>query len=233
MSGDSIGELRRVANWLAPLVLAAAFLVQPYVADWSDEAEISRKVAAASTRELTANLLGIIYCAVGILAIMAVVGHLRERGESRWSVWSATALTPGFVLLAAHFALFAGRALVIRNGIDSAAAFGEEAYTDMTGVIGGILVTLGFIALAVGGSRGGLLSRMQAQLVVAGTVVAFVGAALDPGWADWIAWVGTAVIFWTLAAALSSAKAPATEVIPARGVAREHGRRRREMDLGV
>ena len=233
MSEDSIRVLRRIANWFAPLVLGAAFLVQPYVADWSDEAEISRKVAAASTRELTANLLGVMYCAVGILAIMAVVGHLRARGESRWSVWSATALTAGFVLLAAHFALFMGRALVIRNGIDTTAAFGEEAYTDMTGVIGGVLLMVGFFALAAGARKGGLLSRWQARLVVAGTVGAFIGAGLDPGWADWVAWAGTAVIFWTLAAALSSAKAPATEVIPARGVAREHGRRRREMDLGV
>jgi hypothetical protein len=233
MSEDSIGVIRRLANWFAPLVLGTAFLVQPYVADWSDEAEISRKVAAASTRELTANLLGVIYCVVAILAIMAVVGYLRERGESNWSVWSAAALTAGFVLLAAHFALFMGRALVIRNGIDSTAAFGDEAYTDMTGLTGGVLLVLGFFALAAGARKGGLLSRWQARLVVAGTVGAFIGAGLDPGWADWIAWAGTAVIFWTLATALPPPKPAATDVIPASGARGEGDRSRREVGLGV
>jgi hypothetical protein len=48
-----------------------------------------------------------------------------------------------------------------------------------------------------------MLSVTQAWIVVAGTAVAFVGAGLDPGWADWVAAAGTATIFWTFAAAVS------------------------------
>jgi len=132
-------SLRRLPIWGAPIVLIIAFLIQPYVGDWNDEEEVTREVAAASTRELAANLLGILYCAVAILAVFAVVSYLRRPAGERWSLPAAACLTFGFVLLAAHFALFMARALVIRNGVSTATGFGDELYTDMTGLVGGLL----------------------------------------------------------------------------------------------
>jgi hypothetical protein len=204
MSENGLRLYRRIPNWMAPIILIGAFLIQPYVSDWNDEDVVTREVAAASTRELTASVLGVLYCAVAVLAVFAVVGFLRRTAGERWALVAAPSLTFGFVLLAAHFALFVARALVIRNGVSTTTGFGDELYTDMTGIIGGILLVLGFFALVAGARRGGLLTTSQGWIVMAGTLVAFVGAGLDPGWADWVAAAGTAAIFWTFAFALTT-----------------------------
>jgi hypothetical protein len=205
MDEKSLQRLRVVTIWAAPLVLLLAFLIGPYVDDWSDEAEITRKVAESSTRALISDSLAIVYCILAILAVMAIRMTLRERSEDSWSVAAMPAVIGGFVLLAVHFGLFVARTLVIRSGTTLEQTFGNEIYTDVSGILSGLALAVGFLLLVVASRRGRLLNASEQWMVVAGVLITLVAGALDPGWADILAAVGTAAVLWPFALAIGRA----------------------------
>ncbi len=85
MSQLTQARLRVGVVAVAPVVVLIAFLYQPYIADFTDNAAFADEVAADTTRWAWSATIGAAGLALTALLIISLRSYLRAAGEQLWS----------------------------------------------------------------------------------------------------------------------------------------------------
>jgi hypothetical protein len=206
MMSDALKQrARAIVVGLAPLVLAAGFLLQPYVANLMDNTELAGAVEAGTTRWAWSQLLIAIGLVLTILAVFAIRLHLRNAGEDRWSFIATPLATIGAGVLVALAGMRGlGGYAVAEAGGPTEGFF--QATNDWTWLFFTALVvfSLGLLALAAAVRASGVLSRMSALVVVVALVIGVIASFIPSTWATYAASVVAVIGFWLLAGSIWS-----------------------------
>ena len=88
-------KLRAAVVFVAPAVILAGFLYQPYISDFTDVAEFGETVAAGPNRWLLSRVVLATGLVLLILAVFAIRLYLHEAGEDQWSFPAVPLVTVG------------------------------------------------------------------------------------------------------------------------------------------
>ena len=196
-------KLRAAVVFVAPAVILAGFLYQPYISDFTDVAEFGETVAAGPNRWLLSRVVLATGLVLLILAVFAIRLYLHEAGEDQWSFPAVPLVTVGasvfiFVL---GFRGLAGWTIAERGGGAAGIAefFDKSTFADAAFPIGGVIFSLGLLSLAVAVKASGTLADSAARVVVIAIVINVIAGFIPMGWAIYITgFVGFAV-FWPIA----------------------------------
>ena len=215
MSEALTQKVRAVVVGLAPLVLAAGFLLQPYVADLMDNTELAGVVEAETTRWAWSQLLVALGLVLIILGVFAIRMHLRNAGEDKWSFLATPLATIGAGLLVALTGMRGlGGYAVVEAGGPTEAFF--EAANDWIWLFFTALVifSLGLLALAAAVRVSGVLSNMSTLVVVVALVIGVIASFIPSAWGTYVVSVAAVIGFWLLAGSIW----PTTPTSPPPGV---------------
>ena len=209
MSDDLKQRVRAIVVGLAPLVLAAGFLIQPYVADLMDNTELSGVVEEGTTRWAWSQLLVALGLVLIILAVFAIRMHLRNAGEDRWSFLATPLVTIGAGVLVALTGMRGlGGYAVVEAGGPTEGFF--EASNDWVWLFFTALVifSVGLLALAAAVRVSGVLSNMSTLVVVVALVIGVIASFIPSAWATYVVSVAAVIGFWLLAGSIWSTTRP-------------------------
>jgi len=197
---------------LAPVVLAAGFLLHPYVADFTDSAEAAAAVVSGPDRWAWAHVLIALGVVLTILAVFAIRLHLRNAGEDTWSFLTTGLITVGGGMLVALTGLEGLGGSVVAKAGGPVEAFYEAADEDWTWLffVAIIVFSLGLLALAAAVRSSGVLSAASTWVVVAALIVGVIANFIPSSWATYVISAVAIVGFWILAASIWSSTETAT-----------------------
>ena len=183
MSEDMQWKARAGIVFLAPVVVLVGFLMHPLVNETS-ASDIAEEVVGSTSLWLWSHLVLGVSLPLTVLAIFSIRLYLRGKGEHRWSFYAVPLVTVGAGLLGLLTGLEGiGAWTAVELGSDVA---GVEAFIDQAMDvanplygIGGVLFSLGFIAIALSVAKSGAFSR-TAVWVIGGAVALLVVGSFVP-----------------------------------------------------
>lgn len=193
-------KLRAAIVLIAPVVVLAGWIYHPYIGFGPDTEALAEAVAADTTRWGISHLLLAVGFGLLILGYLAVISHLREAGERRWSA------------IALPLIVFGSAMWIILPGMEFAplAAAGtgadvQAAQDDLMPWFLPILISInvfwviGIIALALGVSRSRILTPGRTRFVVGALLLMIVSRIVPLGAANYLESVALVAALWPLA----------------------------------
>jgi hypothetical protein len=173
---------------LAPVLLLAAILYHPFIADLRHKEHVAAALTAETTRWSVAHLTAAVASALVALAFLAVLAALRHRGEWRWSGRSVPFVVVGSALFALLPAMEIAVLAASLAGADAEAVLLELDAWFRPVLLGSAAVfAVGVACAALAIVRARVLGRAMTALVVGALTVTAVsrflpfGAALTVG----------------------------------------------------
>lgn len=202
MSDTTISRYRSAIVAVAPVVMLAAALWHPHIPGrLPNDAAVATAVAAGTTRWGLAHLAASIASGLVILAFIAIHSHLREAGETRWSVFALPFIVIGSILYALLPGLEFAPLVAVETGTDAQEAQAAlEPWFVSVLVSGAITFAIGAFACAKAVAHSAILSPGLTRLVVV-ALIAMAASRLVPvaAFQFYVQGVAALVAFWPLA----------------------------------
>lgn len=180
-----------------PLVVAAGFIVRPYVSDFTDDTLVAGVVAESPDRWLGAALLMV--AGALLLAFALPIAVRRVGGDERRVRTVRSAATVAAVLLALHVGMYSlGAAAVAKIGADVASYLQSSSALEVSILVLGLaslLVAWLGVARTAWSAR---LSRSIKWMVAIGATLGALGHWYPGSLGEYIASAGTAAGLWPL-----------------------------------
>ena len=200
MSELTQARLRAGVVAVAPIVVLFAFLYQPYIADFNDNAAFAGGVAADTTRWAWATTITAVGLALTALLIVSLRSYLRAAGEQLWSFIAVPLVVVGAVLIAYVTGVNLGLANAIEAGASGEAVLkAGEPWFFGTILPTTIIFGLGWLSLAAAVYKSEVLSRQLTWVVVGALVVLTVALFTTTGWGRYVIGVALIAASWPLA----------------------------------
>ncbi len=194
MSDLTLSRLRATAVFAAPLVVFLGFVTLPYVTDSTPEGFASAALAEP-LRWGWGNLIVTVGLLLLTLAAFSIRTYLRDAGEDRWSPFAIPMILFGHGLIA--FVLGAdmlARIGLADGGLALETALADTAWLAAIETVGGLLMPLGWLALAIGVATAKVMTRAEVGVVFFGWLVALVGMMTVFGWSGFVFSIGLFVM---------------------------------------
>ena len=203
MSDTSKAQLCAAAVFVAPVVLLAGFLFQPYIGDFTDAVEYGEEVAAGPTRWVWSQAVIAFGLVLLILAVFSIRIYLRDAGEDRWSFLAVPLVTVGAAMsvFVTGFVGLAGWTVAELGGgaAEMAEFFDQNQFRPF--LFTRIIFSLGLLSLALAVKQSGKLADSAAGVVVAAIVVNVIAWIIHPrfGAITYVVGVTAIVALWPIA----------------------------------
>jgi hypothetical protein len=184
---------------LAPVLLLAAILYHPFIADLRHKEHVAAALTAGTTRWSVAHLTAAVASALVALAFLAVSAALRHRGEWRWSGRSVPFVVVGSTLFALLPAMEIAVLAASLAGADAEAVLLElDAWFRPLLIGSAAIFAVGLACAACAVVCARVLGRSATALVVGALTVAAVSRFLPFGAALTVGAAALVVGLWPL-----------------------------------
>ena len=184
---------------VAPVVLLAAVIYHPFIADLRHKHDVAAALTAGTGRWSVAHLVVAVASALVALAFLAVSAALRHRGEWRWSGRAVPFVVMGSTLFALLPAMEIAVLAASLAGADAEAVLLElDAWFRPVLVGSAAVFAIGLACAATAVVRARVLGRSVTGLVVGALTVAAVSRFLPFGAALTVGAVALVMGLWPL-----------------------------------